>query len=144
MRKHEDPCRDPASEARDDWEEREEGIRFSSVNRELAAKVGRLEHELEQERQDRKQADIDTIRALGERNDARKLEADWRMLADLAEQKLQQERQLADRLADCLETVLSGYDDAKEIAPINGHEAWESTQALAAWKAARNEAVNPP
>lgn len=31
----------------------------------------RLEDELEQERQDRKQADLDTIRALGERNDAR-------------------------------------------------------------------------
>ena len=31
----------------------------------------RLERELEQERQDRKQADLDTIRALGERNDAR-------------------------------------------------------------------------
>ena len=31
----------------------------------------RLEEELEQERQDRKQADLDTIRALGERNDAR-------------------------------------------------------------------------
>ena len=31
----------------------------------------RMERELEQERQDRKQADLDTIRALGERNDAR-------------------------------------------------------------------------
>ena len=31
----------------------------------------RLEQDLEQERQDRKQADLDTIRALGERNDAR-------------------------------------------------------------------------
>jgi len=30
-----------------------------------------LERELEQERQDRQQADLDTIRALGERNDAR-------------------------------------------------------------------------
>ena len=30
-----------------------------------------LERELKQERQDRKQADLDTIRALGERNDAR-------------------------------------------------------------------------
>jgi hypothetical protein len=30
-----------------------------------------LERELEQERQDRKQADLDALRALGERNDAR-------------------------------------------------------------------------
>ena len=33
--------------------------------------LGELRLELEQERQDRKQADLDTIRALGERNDAR-------------------------------------------------------------------------
>ena len=33
----------------------------------------RLDRELEQERQDRKQADLDTIRALGERNDARRI-----------------------------------------------------------------------
>jgi len=48
-----------------------DAIRFSSVNRQLAARVAELERELEQERQDRKQADLDTIRALGERNDAR-------------------------------------------------------------------------
>ena len=35
------------------------------------AEIERLERELEQERQDRKQSDLDTIRALGERNDAR-------------------------------------------------------------------------
>lgn len=39
---------------------------------ELCDYAERLERELEQERQDRKQADLDTIRALGERNDARK------------------------------------------------------------------------
>ena len=37
----------------------------------LYAGTLKLESELDQERQDRKQADIDTIRALGERNDAR-------------------------------------------------------------------------
>ena len=36
-----------------------------------ADRLEELERELEQERQDRKQADLDTIRALGERNDAR-------------------------------------------------------------------------
>ena len=39
----------------------------SSRNKRLAD----MARELEQERQDRKQADLDTIRALGERNDAR-------------------------------------------------------------------------
>ena len=38
----------------------------------LQAELDGVERELEQERQDRKQADLDTIRALGERNDARK------------------------------------------------------------------------
>ena len=44
------------------------------LERELAVwkhESKRLEEELEQERQDRKQADLDAIRALGERNDAR-------------------------------------------------------------------------
>ena len=43
----------------------------------------RLEQDLEQERQDRKQADLDTIRSLGERNDARaELEQIKTILAD--------------------------------------------------------------
>lgn len=92
MRRSEDPCRDPASEARDDWEEREDAIRFSSVNRELAAKVARLERELEQE------------------------------------------RQLADRLALELRWRVAA----------GGHGAEQGREALDAWKAARNEAVNPP
>ena len=37
----------------------------------LREQMADLQRELEQERQDRKQADLDTIRALGERNDAR-------------------------------------------------------------------------
>lgn len=46
--------------------------RFSDLDAFMRiAKLARqLERELEQERQDRKQADLDTIRALGERNDA--------------------------------------------------------------------------
>jgi len=62
----------------------------------------------------------------------------------LSEKLLSAERALADRLADCLETVLSGYDDAEEIAPINGHEAHSGSAALAAWKEARREAGDPP
>ena len=38
----------------------------------------RLEQNLDQERQDRKQADLDTIRALGERNEARAKIAVWK------------------------------------------------------------------
>jgi hypothetical protein len=37
----------------------------------LVGKLAKLERELEQERQDRKQAEADVCRALGERNDAR-------------------------------------------------------------------------
>ena len=51
---------------------------MTDLSRQLESALGlwkheskRLEEELEQERQDRKQADLDTIRALGERNDAR-------------------------------------------------------------------------
>lgn len=68
-----------------------------------------FERELEQERQDRRQADLDTIRALGERND---------------------ERKLADRLALILEpgAWLWGLDSPNE-----------AEEAIAAWKGARNE-----
>jgi len=38
-----------------------------------ADRLEELERELQEERQDRKQADLDTIRALGERNDERAL-----------------------------------------------------------------------
>lgn len=49
------------------------------------AEIARLERELQQERQDRRQADLDTIRALGERNDAREtlmLAARWGIESD--------------------------------------------------------------
>ena len=48
----------------------------------------RLERELEQERQDRKQADLDALRALGERNDARAELAVWRHEAKRLEAEL--------------------------------------------------------
>lgn len=87
--------------------DRDEAIRVSSVNRELAeenrrlalsvAKLAedreRLERELEQERQDRKQADLDTIRTLGERNDARAALASERALADRLASRLEQCRE---------------------------------------------------
>lgn len=49
----------------------------------------RLERELDQERQDRKQADLDAIRALGERNDARKESAVWKHEVDLLRAELE-------------------------------------------------------
>ena len=55
--------------------------RIAELERELAVwkhDVKLLEAELEQERQDRKQADLDTIRALGERNEARAEIAVWK------------------------------------------------------------------
>ena len=51
--------------------------------------VKRLEAELEQERQDRKQADLDTIRALGERNEARAEIAVWKHEAKRLEAELE-------------------------------------------------------
>jgi hypothetical protein len=42
-----------------------------STNSPAAKRIAELERELEQERQDRKQAELDVCRALGERNDAR-------------------------------------------------------------------------
>ena len=54
-----------------------------------AERVERLERELEQERQDRKQAELDVCRALGERNDARAEVARLKAtLADPAEVEL--------------------------------------------------------
>jgi hypothetical protein len=42
-----------------------------SGNSPAAKRIAELERELDQERQDRKQAELDVCRALGERNDAR-------------------------------------------------------------------------
>jgi hypothetical protein len=47
-----------------------------------------MERELEQERQDRKQADLDALRALGERNDARAELAVWKHEAKRLEAEL--------------------------------------------------------
>ena len=53
------------------------------LNREVIEREKQTHAELEQERQDRKQADLDALRALGERNDARKeLEQVKTILAD--------------------------------------------------------------
>jgi hypothetical protein len=79
------------------------------------------EAKLEQERQDRKQADLDTIRALGERNDARA--------------ELSAERALADRLASVLRTYNYDLLAGEMIQFVPEHDI-----ALAAWKEARNDA----
>ncbi len=60
------------------------GYNFGTLVSRVKAAVQDAKH-CEQERQDRKQADLDTIRALGERNDARKallLAAEWGIAAD--------------------------------------------------------------
>ena len=59
-------------------------------------------------------------------------------LEDL-ERELAAERALADRLAHWLETLLSGYEDAKEIAAFNGEEAHAAHRAIKAWKEARHD-----
>jgi len=73
-----------------------------------AERLEELELELEQERQDRKQADLDTIRALGERNDARA--------------ELSAERALADRLASAL------TDSATWNHALPAYEAWKEAR----------------
>ena len=59
-------------------------------------------------------------------------------LAAKLEADLEKERALADRLAAWLDTLLSGYDDAKEIACFDGEEAHCADRALKAWKASRD------
>ena len=54
-----------------------------------------LERELEQERQDRKQADLDALRALGERNDARAELAVWKHEAETLRKQLEAEHETA-------------------------------------------------
>ena len=83
-----------------------------------AERVERIERQLEQERQDRKQADLDTIRALGERNDARA--------------EFSAERELADRLASVLRTYNYDLLAGEMIQFVPEHDV-----ALAAWKDAR-------
>jgi hypothetical protein len=85
-----------------------------------AERLEELELELEQERQDRKQADLDTIRALGERNDARA--------------ELSAERALADRLANVLTIYNHDLLSGEMIQFVPEHDT-----ALAAWKEARHE-----
>ena len=59
----------------------------------------RLEQDLEQERQDRKQADLDTIRALGERNEARAQVEMWK----------RQSNRLADQLESFDHTAIEWW-----------------------------------
>jgi len=75
---------------------------------EAADRLEELERELEQERQDRKQADLDALRALGERNDAR---------AELAA-----ERELADKLAS------AWTNSATWNRALPAYEAWKKSR----------------
>ena len=69
------------------------------IPNEVRLVVNGLKRELEQKRQDRKQAELDVCRALGERNDARK--------------ELDRERQLSDRLGICLDDLQYEHDPMK-------------------------------
>ena len=80
----------------------------------LAVKLLRLERERDNALSDAKQADMDSIRALAERNEAR--------------EQLALERALADRLAGQLDDCLQSQEDIGWVM-----------QALAAWKEARND-----
>lgn len=71
---------------------------------ELCDHTERLERELEQERQDRKQADLDAIRALGERNDA---------------------RALADSLAACIDDLSYEYNP---MAAKRAYQTWKEAR----------------
>jgi len=63
----------------------------------LREQLADCQRELEQDRQDRRQADLDTIRALGERNDAR-AEAERLKAERLKAERLKAERLKAERL----------------------------------------------
>lgn len=100
-------------------EELKDNLDGSEITHEATrADLRDCKRELEQERQDRKQADLDAIRALGERNDAREelaeVSKDFRCLAELLDghdatecranlvklkQSLASELALADKLA---------------------------------------------
>lgn len=76
-----------------------------------AAFARELERELEQERQDHTQADLDCLRALGERNTAR-LERDTaRLERDTALHDLANERAYLDRVAAKMAVALNDWDD---------------------------------
>jgi hypothetical protein len=99
----------------------------------LAAK---LEGDLEKERQDRKQADFDTIRALGERNDARAQLTANHEFTKLIGKWLEDERALADRLAASLDIALECFAEGQSIA---FDDAVTAEQALASWQQARGK-----
>ena len=56
---------------------------------------------------------------------------------ELIARMLSDERALADRLAASLDTLLAGYDDAKEIACFTVAEEHTASRAIEAWKEAR-------
>ena len=69
--------------------------------------------------------------------EAKRKEADWQMLADLTQRDLDAERALADRLAGDV-SALRGI-----LADLDAYGTMGDA-SLAAWKAARREAGDPP
>lgn len=66
----------------------------------------------------------------------------WRMSSVCREPRaeLDRERALADRLAKGCDALLTGYDTSSWDSPMDDADVRDCENALAAWKAARDEA----
>lgn len=122
----------------EEWKDKLDG---SEITHEATrADLRDCKRELEQERQDRKQADLDTIRALGERNDARRELAEAnRKLAALPRSGLAFGSLLA-RYGIVQSAALDdpeGYDGHATLDAL--YAAFEELTGVVA-----NEAVDPP
>ena len=82
-----EPCTDDPDDRDVTW--CRERVFNRDIQFERSDRITELKRDLEQERQDRKQADLDTIRALGERNDARSELAVWKHEAKRLEAELE-------------------------------------------------------
>lgn len=118
--------RDLAQELERELSESIESHAFQvKFNREVIEREKQTHAKLEQERQDRKQADLDALRALGERNDARAELARLKAtLADPAEVELAMIRgdiAIPDRVEfDAMRTAV-GYNSSPTDAEIDAH-----------------------
>ena len=71
-----EPCTDDPDDRDVTW--CRERVFNRDIQFERSDRITELKRELSQERQERKQADLDTIRAIGERNEARAQVAVWK------------------------------------------------------------------
>lgn len=97
-----EPCTDDPDDRNVTW--CRERVFNRDIQFERSDRITELKRELSQERQDRKQADLDTIRALGERNTARRER-------DTALRDLANERAYLDRVASKMNVALNDWND---------------------------------